>query len=326
MLHIKRILFPTDFSPSAEDAFSHAAYLASRYDAEVRVFNVVTPQEAGQMNPMDYLPLEATEDDDLVYAAEDDDLAYDTRTEHGEPSPAPRTVNVHYEQVESISPAKAIVDHAHEHDIDLIVMGTHGRRGTERLLSGSVSEEVVRQAPCPVFSIVSRSEPSLGPPIDHILAPVDLSGETSLVIGHAQALANTYNAALSILHVIEEPAFPAVYAINPLAPVLQDVQARAQKALDELAAGVKEQVDEVNVHVAVGYAPQDIIDYAEANDVNCIVLATYGHAGLRRFLIGSVAEKVVRTATCPVFTVNGFGKSLVTPAPASTPSSADPAE
>lgn len=310
MLNIKNILFPTDFSPRAEDAFSHAAHLAHRHEARIHVFNVVTPDEADQTNPMDYLPLEQSEGA-LVLVAEDVDLP-------GPPQPE-MNVEIVYQKMEGVSPAKEIVDYVNEHAIDLVVMGTHGRQGIDRLLSGSVSEEVVRQATCPVFTVLGREEPQPGPEIRRILVPVDFSENARLGLAHARELARAYDASLDVLHVVEEAVFPSVYGIDPITPYLPDVQERATEALERLVDEVVGDAVPARLHVTSGYAARDIIDFAEEHGTDLIAMTTHGRTGLERFLIGSVTEKIIRSASCPVFTVKPFGKSLLP----STVSSAD---
>jgi nucleotide-binding universal stress UspA family protein len=220
------------------------------------------------------------------------------------------TVPVVYAQTNSDSPPDAIVNRAEEQDIDLVVMGTRGRRGMNRLLSGSVSEVVVRRAPCPVFTVLARDE-GAGPAINRVLAPVDLSDQSELVLNHAAALSESYAAPLDLLHVVEEAAYPNVYGLDPLAPSAPNVQDRAREALETLASELDLRTDPVNVHVLAGNAARDIVEFAEDQVADLIVMATHGRTGLERFLIGSVAEKVVRRAPCPVFTLKSFGKSLV---------------
>ncbi|MFB6098965.1 MAG: universal stress protein [Salinibacter sp.] len=304
MLDLNSILFPTDFSSVAEDAFGHAAHLALQTGATIYVFNVLTPDEDEESNPMDFLPVTPA----------DEDAAENTPPQRMEVQTVTQergTVPVVYTQTDSSSPESAIVNHATEHDIDLVVMGTHGRKGVDRLLSGSVAEEVVRQAPCPVFTVLSREGTRADTPIDRVLVPVDLSEQSPLVIDHATALATAYGAPLDLLHVVEEAAFPTAYGMDPLTPSQPDVQERAREALETLVAEIDDFSGTINTHVLAGYAARDIVDFAEEHAADLIVMATHGRTGLQRFLIGSVAEKVVRSAPCPVFTVKSFGKSLV---------------
>jgi len=304
MLDIDTILFPTDFSSVAEDAFAHAAHLALQSGATIYVFNVVTPGEGDGSNPMDFLPVEPVEGDEL-------DDAQPQRMEVQTVTQERGTVPVVYAQTESASPETALVEYATEYDIDLVVMGTHGRGGMDRLLSGSVAEEVVRQAPCPVFTVLATDGTQPNTPIDRVLVPVDLSEQSTLVVDHAAALASAYSAPIDLLHVVEEAAFPTAYGMDPLSPSQPDVQERAREALETLATEIDDLGEPINAHVLAGYAARDIVDFAEEHAADLIVMATHGRTGLQRFLIGSVAEKVVRSAPCPVFTVKSFGKSLV---------------
>jgi len=305
-LNIDSILFPTDFSDVAEGAFAHAAHLALRYHATIHVFNVVSPEDGDGSNPMDFLPVEPASGADTD----------DTAVQHVEVQTATQergTVPVVYTQTDSTSPSEAIINYAQNQSVDLVVMGTHGRRGMDRLLSGSVSEEVVRGAPCPVFTVLASEEENHVPTISRVLAPVDLSDQSEMVLDHAAALADAYAAPLDLLHVVEEAAYPSAYGLDPLTPDLPSVQDRAREALETLAAELDLRTDPVNVHVMAGNAARDIVEFADDNEADLIVMATHGRSGLERFLIGSVAEKVVRRAPCPVFTLKSFGKSLLDP-------------
>ncbi|WP_028566937.1 universal stress protein [Salisaeta longa] len=304
MLTIRRILFPTDFSAVAEDAFAHAAHLAMQHNAEIHVFNVVAPDQAEATNPMTYLPLEAEENGFYRMPA--------SNVGAGDEAPA-HDVHVAYEQKESDAPSTAITEQAKTIDADLIVMGTHGRQGIDRILSGSVAEHVVRTAPCPVLAVRSDGEgPLPTQSVSRVLAPLDLSKTADTVADHATALADTYDARLDLLHVVEEVVYPNVYNIDPITPMLNDIQERARAAVDSLAQRASEAGVAADVHITVGYAAHEILSFAEANDSGLIVMATHGRTGLERFLIGSVAEKVVRGAPCPVFVLKPNGKSLLT--------------
>ena len=304
MLDMDSILFPTDFSSVAEDAFAHAAHLALQYGATITVFNAVTPGDGEGSNPMEFLPVTPVTEDATENASAQRVEVQTVTQERG-------TVPVVYTQTDSDSPATGIIDYAMEHDMDLVVMGTHGRKGMDRLLSGSVAEEVVRGAPCPVFTVLAPSGERGDTPIDRVLVPVDLSEQSTLVLDHATALATAYGAPIDLLHVVEETAFPTAYGMDPLTPSHPDVQERAREALKALAAEIEDFDEPLNTHILAGYAARDIVDFAEEYAADLIVMATHGRTGLQRFLIGSVAEKVVRSAPCPVFTVKSFGKSLV---------------
>jgi nucleotide-binding universal stress UspA family protein len=305
-LTLDSILFPTDFSDVAEGAFAHAAHLALQYDATIHVFNVVSPEDQDDTNPMDFLSVETSTGDGTGGSAVQHVEVQTATQERG-------TVPIIYTQTDSSSPSEAIIDYATDRDIDLVVMGTHGRQGMDRLLSGSVSEEVVRGAPCPVFTVLPAEDRSV-PTISRVLAPVDLSDQSERVLHHASALADTYAAPLDLLHVVEETAYPNAYGLDTLGTDLPNVQDRAREALETLAGKLDLRPDPVNVHVMTGHAARDIVEFADEQGADLIVMATHGRTGLDRFLIGSVAEKVVRRAPCPVFTLKSFGKSLLSEA------------
>jgi nucleotide-binding universal stress UspA family protein len=139
-----RILVPTDFSETADEALRYAAVLASRLGARlslVHVFNASGPQRRAVA-------------DDLLMPDLRADILVDIQRRFTEREPIVGHVSV-TTRVVSGAPEKAIVEYARDNAIDLIVMGTHGRQGVAHLLLGSVAEHVVRTAPCPVLTVRS---------------------------------------------------------------------------------------------------------------------------------------------------------------------------
>ncbi len=118
-------------------------------------------------------------------------------------------------------------------------MGTHGRRGPARLFLGSVAEEVVRHAPCPVLTLREKKTPEAIEAVAKILVPVDFSPYSKEALSFAKELAALYGAGLQVLHTIEEPAYPYFYTPGgSLSPVeqLEALREKAEEALDELLA------------------------------------------------------------------------------------------
>lgn len=136
---------------------------------------------------------------------------------------------------------------------------------------------------------------------DRILFPTDGSEGAAAALKHALAHAKTYDATLHVLYVVEE-TYPLVEA-GP-ADVLDGLRERGDRTLEEVrsraaAAGV----DSIQGTVAGGSPYRQILEYADEHDIELIVMGTHGRRGIDRVLLGSVAEKIVRSADCPVLTV-----------------------
>ena len=322
MLTIDRVLYPTDLTPGAARAFPQAAALAEWHDAELHILNVAGRHDHRYEEMKAHFPLETTR---LQAMLTDEDASPDGGTpEAGEagaqdsgatgdpPARLPdlASLTIVQEQVEGAAPADQIVAYADDADIDLIVMGTHGRRGVERLMIGSVAEDVVRTAPCPVFTIRNESEVAPGRAVHRILVPIDFSDASDAAIAHARELALTYGAQIDLLHVVEEVIYPSSYGVEPASIPTAEVVDRVEEALAGLA---REEIgyEHVTVKAVPGYAPTEILDYADDHDVDLIVIATHGRSGLDRMLLGSVTERIVRRAPGPVFVAKPKGKSLV---------------
>jgi nucleotide-binding universal stress UspA family protein len=299
MVAVKKILFPTDFSVCAERAFGHAAYLAAQYEAELHLLHVI---ETHGDEAQHLLEAAVISEEDI---AEQLHVAGVLRQQ-----PAEQEVRIIQVQRHGASASAVILDYAEEQGMDLIVMGTQGRRGVDRILAGSVAEEVVRLSPCPVFTVRTGKEPVPLRAVRSILVPMDFSEHSRAALRYARELAATYEARLEVVHVIEEEVMPVVYGLDAVAPPTEQVHKQAAQALRTL---ITEEIgtEQVATTVTIGHPAAEVLTYATAHEVDLIVIATHGRTGLKHFLMGSVAEKVVRMAPCPVFTVKSFGKAWV---------------
>jgi nucleotide-binding universal stress UspA family protein len=138
--------------------------------------------------------------------------------------------------------------------------------------------------------------------IHHILAPTDFSASAIQAVTAAFELAQTFGAKLSLLHVIEVPAY-AIEVALPLEALERD--ARRELALLLLEAEAAHM--DVTRLVDVGVPYQKIVETATAEQVDLIVMATHGRTGLSHLVLGSVAERMVRLAPCPVLTIRPLG-------------------
>jgi len=307
MLRIDHVLFPTDFSDGAKRAFPQAAFLAAWHDATLHILNVTGRHRHDYDEAKRRFPVPPdTLDDWLRRPAQD--VA-------GTEWPDLSALSLEQVQVESATPADAILTYADENAIDLVVMGTHGRRGVDRMLFGSVTEKVVRRASCPVLTVRADTDVAPGQAVRRVLVPIDFSDASGPALDHAREIALTYGAEIDLLHVVEEPAYPAAYGpdIDPFPT--QDVLDRVE---DQLATMARNDIGIEHVQVAAraGHGPSTILDYGEEREADLIVIATHGRTGLDRALLGSVAERVLRQSPVPVFVVKPERTSMVPPAAA----------
>lgn len=134
-----------------------------------------------------------------------------------------------------------------------------------------------------------------------VLFPTDGSEGANAAIEHAIDHALTYDATLHVLYVVEK-TYPAVEA-GP-ADVLDALRSEGEAALDDARERAKEAgVESVRGSVTGGSPYRNILRYADEHKIDLIVMGTHGRRGVDRYLLGSVTEKVVRTADCPVLTV-----------------------
>ncbi len=207
---------------------------------------------------------------------------------------------VHVAAVRDVAAAPAIVRYADEKDIDLIVMGTHGRRGVRRMLLGSVTEEVVRSAGCDVLAIRQGSPPLIGRPV---VVAVDFSTSSLRAIERAIHIAQLCHTRVILVHVAPASPYPSFYGPEASSRlVLSDSYSHeslaALKAMYEAAGGKGER--SVEYEVLAGEASRRLDDVATDKDAGLIVMGTRGLSGLKHVLLGSVTEKTLRITSTPV--------------------------
>jgi nucleotide-binding universal stress UspA family protein len=139
----------------------------------------------------------------------------------------------------------------------------------------------------------------------HILAPTDFSEYSKKAVASALELAQKFGAKLTILHVIELPPYPVEGYVPPSlsATFLDDMERQATVDLAQVVPEAEAAKVEVARLVAMGTPYRKIVETAEADHVDLIVMATAGRTGFSHLVLGSIAERVVRTASCPVLTM-----------------------
>lgn len=294
MVTLDKIVVPTDFSDSSREALCYGGALAERYKAEVLLLHVM---ESDVMEP-----LRAVEGgQDLT-----DKLRADRQRYLRDLMKLDDVARIEIEpRIVEGTPAYEIIEAAKDYGADLIIIGTHGLTGPQRVFFGSVAERVVRRAPIPVLTVRCPGHGFVDCAIGqrritglkNILMPIDFSEASAYAARYAIALTKEYDARIHLLHVV------SVLATGPDRKFLEsEGRQEAQRSIDEF---IEDKLTNLKVvrEVTSGEPFQEIVTEARKREADLIVMGTHGRTFLKYAFLGSVASKVVRTAPCPVLTV-----------------------
>jgi nucleotide-binding universal stress UspA family protein len=201
--------------------------------------------------------------------------------------------------------APAIVHCAEANDVDLLALGTHGRRGVRRLLLGSVAEEVLRTAPCPVLTTRAHEARPRTDALQRLVVPVDFSEASREALRFAAGLALVYGLPLTLVHVVDLPTLPTLYNLEVSGRSPDEIEARVHAELEMWGRSVAAVEQEVSVLVETGDPVSVLLDCAAA-PTDLLVMATHGLSGVKRRVLGSVAEGILRRAAGPVISGRTF--------------------
>lgn len=286
------ILVPTDGSNHATQAAVHGFALARAFDATVHVINVVDLQtEGGLFNA-------GGVDEEFIARCEArGQEAIDEIEAHAHNSDTVKT------EVLRGAPSDTILEYADNNDVDLIAMGTHGRRGLDRYIAGSVTERVVRLANVPVLTVRANEHRTELGSFEHILIPTDGSDCAAAAIEHGIEIAKAFDATVHALSVVDVGAIAMSSDIVPAAETVNRLEKQGQKATDEIATRARNAGLSATTAVEEGFPAKDILGYANDNDVDLITMGTHGWRGIDRVLLGSTTERTIRRAEMPVLSV-----------------------
>lgn len=294
---IRHILCPVDLSETSERALVHARALAAWYAADITVLEAIW----AALPPI-ALPaaLSSGSETPLLAPAvrQDFERELELFCKDGGKEP-PRQARVIEGPI-----VPTILEAASALPADLIVMGTHGRSGFDRLLLGSVTDKILRKATCPVLTIPpTASVVSKNGRYKTILCAVDFSPSSFRGLDYALSLAQETEAAITLAHVIEWPWTTG----RPLTATEDGYrQAARDKALLDLREAVPPDVYDwcrPDVVLGEGRAHEEIVRMARDRQADLIVVGVHGRSALGMAVFGSTANQIIRHAECPVLTV-----------------------
>lgn len=289
---IGSILVPTDGSEGSEPGERRGIDLAARFGADLHVLSVVDTRElAPTLSQLDADP--RTEHKTLLEQKAENAVADAARLARTHLSGRVTTA------VEQGIPFRAITDYVDDNGIDLVVMGTHGRTGIERVMLGSVAENTLRTSRVPVVTVPPSQETvDVGEEqYENILLPTDGSDGAELAVDWGLALAAEYDATVHTVYSVDTGRFVGG---TEMAVIHEGLEKAGRIALEAVRERAEDAGVSVNAHLGTGPAARMIRSYSEEHDVDMIVMGTHGRSGIERYLIGSVTEAVVRHTDLPV--------------------------
>jgi nucleotide-binding universal stress UspA family protein len=293
MPELRRILCPTDFSEFSDLAFRYAQSLARHYRAKLFVQHVV---ELWRHPEAAFAPARHYEEfREYLLHKGDEDLQRFAKN-HADNEIQPERV------AEQGVAADSILSLADAQKVDLIVMGTHGRRGLDRLMVGSVTERVLRKASYPVLAVhkpspdfLSSREQEDPVHLNRILFCTDFSEKSQRALGHALSLTAEYDAELTLLHVLED---------IPDRSSIEEAMTAAMEELVELIPPERPKGGTIKTMVRRGEAYEQIIQLALEGRSDLVIMAVRGRGALNLSVFGSTTYRVIQLGPCPVLAVH----------------------
>jgi nucleotide-binding universal stress UspA family protein len=297
VITLEAILCPVDISEISRGALGYAIALAAEYAARLRVLEVVShpslppalapPAVAGLSLEMRKTLLEEIEQ--LVQPAVAAGVPTDVRLEEG-------------------YVVAKILEEAGSFAADLIVMGTHGRTGFDRMVLGSVTEKVLRKAECPVLTVppISPHATDVALRFHAVLCAVDFSEPSAKAVDYAVSLAGHAAARLALITVLDWPVIetePTGARRSTLDGFRREWETHAVEELRRAVPPATRETTQVEEIVAVGKPYREILRAAGEMGADLIVMGVHGRGPLERAMLGSTTHQVIRHAACPVLTV-----------------------
>ncbi len=286
-----------DFSEGSEAALIRAADLAERFHARLHLFHTEATfrasrggeHQADQAKDQSLVRLYEFAEEVLGGTDVLDVLGPEFVVRHGEYA------------------ADAVVRYATEVEAGLVVLGTHGRRGYQRLALGSVAESVVRHAPCPVLTVPNEAARTAPSPSRPVLVAVDFSAHSRAALQLGEQFAALFDAPIEAIHVAEDLGLVPEFYTDAGMVVAHNIPELADKAEAHLQQLVDEEGGTARPHVRFGRPHHEIVARAEEVRAGLVVMATHGLTGVKHALLGSVTERALRRSHCPVLSVRARG-------------------
>jgi nucleotide-binding universal stress UspA family protein len=289
------ILVPTDGSDHTRRAAEHAGRLGREFGATVHLLGVVDVQAAA--GPFGAGGVDSEFIGRLETAT---DSWLDTADQSAGNVPTTR------EMVKGV-PYTAILEYTDDHDIDLVVMGTHSLSGVRRYLAGSTTEQVVQRASVPVL-VTHASDPVLETAYEDVLLATDGSPPADQAVEFGLDLAGATGARVHGVSLVDLGPVAIGAEDAPVVEFQEYLRAEAERAVNEVAEQSEARGIEAVTVVRDGSPVNGLLSYAEENDTDLIVVGTHGRRGIERMLLGSTTQRLLRRAEAPILVIGASNR------------------
>lgn len=293
---VTHIIFATDFSPCSTPAFGYAVEWAKAFNAQLTLFHGIS--------------LQPGLDIDAGIAQRYLDEQRSVAQEHLHQLLAEARQHVPQSSIEMRTglASSNICDVAREQKADLIITGTHGWTGFNRVVFGSVAERVIRRAPCPVLSIPDRTPEEIAGmhPLSiqprQVILPVDFSDCSMDAYEYAVQIAKWFDATLTLVYAIE----PLSYSLDfSLTHPLEDKATRkkVEQRLQDLTTVLTDQGLSARCELVDKPSMEAILEASSTQKGDLLIMGTHARKGLSRLILGSTTSKVLEHSPYPILTV-----------------------
>jgi nucleotide-binding universal stress UspA family protein len=294
-LKINLILCPIDFSEFSISAYQHALSVAGHYRAKLVAQHIVELWRHPAADFVASAGLYEEYSQALRESGKEQLQEFVKKHTHDEIQP---------ELLVQVGvAADSILSFAQSQETDVIVMGTHGRRGLDRLMLGSVTDRVMRTAPCPVLaaskpphgSVAAGRERGHVHHLSRILFCADFSENSERALKYAISATAEYDAELTLLHVLEGA---------PSLAKTEEAMAVAAERLDKLIPPDGRKTLKIKTAVRIGKTYAQIIQLAEEAQIDLVTMGVRGRGALDVAVFGSTTYRVMQLGSCPVLAVH----------------------
>ena len=293
---LQEILVPLDGSGEAESVLPYLKDLAPRFGSHVHILGVGIGNKTRRVNRLreDYINRIAND-------LKGNNIKAEAVIRYG-------------------TAADKILDFTTENEIDLIIMATHGRSGITRWWMGSVAEKVISEAKAPVLLVRSKRPSKTGaagkPKFLHkVLAPLDGSDIGEAALPYAEILATNSGASISLLQVVSPPGTVEASLVGgpDWRKFVKAMYDAGEDYLKNIAERLSDKEIKSTYEVITGDPADKIVEYADDKKASLIAMSTHGRTGLTRWVLGSIADKVLHGARIPILLVRS--PKMVIPKP-----------